>query len=201
MLDRGSTGEGGTQPGDVIMRIGAVDDAQRAVAGDSAAMARLWQQHRRWVAAILLAHKPRWADLDDLLQDVAMSVVRKMGEIRDPGAIRPWLRTVAMNVAHAAARTGRRRAGEAAIDSEQLSAPTAEAPAVDAESSQRLAELAFQLPDGYREPLLLKAVQGLSYREIGQILGLPETTIETRIARARRQLRDLARQHLGGENC
>ncbi len=53
-------------------------------------------------------------------------------------------------------------------------------------------ELSQQLAEGYREPLLLKAVQGLSYREIGRILGLPETTVETRIARARRQLRELA---------
>jgi RNA polymerase sigma-70 factor (ECF subfamily) len=52
--------------------------------------------------------------------------------------------------------------------------------------------LAGELPDGYREPLLLKAIQGLSYREIGRILGLPETTIETRIARGRRMLRELA---------
>jgi DNA-directed RNA polymerase specialized sigma24 family protein len=38
----------------------------------------------------------------------------------------------------------------------------------------------------------LKAVHNLSYREIGLVLGLPETTIETRIARARRMLREAA---------
>jgi RNA polymerase sigma-70 factor (ECF subfamily) len=53
-------------------------------------------------------------------------------------------------------------------------------------------KLAFELPDGYREPLLLKAVEGLSYRQIGEIMDLPETTIETRVARGRRMLRDLA---------
>jgi RNA polymerase sigma-70 factor (ECF subfamily) len=68
-------------------------------------------------------------------------------------------------------------------------APTANP---DHEEGRRLMELARRLPDGYREPLLLKAVHGLSYREIGRILGLPETTIETRIARGRRQLRELA---------
>ncbi len=60
-------------------------------------------------------------------------------------------------------------------------------------------DLASQLPDGYREPLLLKALHDLSYREIGEILDLPETTIETRIARGRRQLRELAakREEMG----
>jgi RNA polymerase sigma-70 factor (ECF subfamily) len=52
--------------------------------------------------------------------------------------------------------------------------------------------LAARLPDGYREPLLLKCVRGLSYRQIGELMGLPETTVETRIARGRRMLRELA---------
>jgi RNA polymerase sigma-70 factor (ECF subfamily) len=52
--------------------------------------------------------------------------------------------------------------------------------------------LAMNLDEGYREPLLLRCVQELSYREIGEILGLPETTVETRIARGRRMLREAA---------
>jgi DNA-directed RNA polymerase specialized sigma24 family protein len=52
--------------------------------------------------------------------------------------------------------------------------------------------LASQLPDGYREPLLMRCIQGMGYREIGSVMGLPETTIETRIARGRRMLRELA---------
>jgi hypothetical protein len=61
--------------------------------------------------------------------------------------------------------------------------------------------LAMTIPEGYREPLLLKCVRGLSYRAISELLGLPETTIETRIARGRRMLRDMAggRGSPGGE--
>jgi DNA-directed RNA polymerase specialized sigma24 family protein len=54
--------------------------------------------------------------------------------------------------------------------------------------------VAKELPDGYREPLLLKCVHGMSYREIGEVMGLPESTIETRIARGRRMLREAAEQ-------
>jgi RNA polymerase sigma-70 factor (ECF subfamily) len=167
-----------------------------AIGGDADALRRLWDQNRRWVAAVILAHKPRWADLDDLLQEVALSLVRKVGEVRDPGAVKPWLRTVAMNAAHAAARSGKRRAKDLSLDGETeqpfVGRPSGGEQSGDREEGRRLMELAEQLPDGYREPLLLKAVQGLSYREIGEILDLPETTIETRIARGRRQLRELA---------
>jgi oligopeptide/dipeptide ABC transporter ATP-binding protein len=55
-------------------------------------------------------------DLEDLLQDVAMAYVRKVRELREPEAFRPWLRTVAVNTARAAGRERtRRRAHEPAI--------------------------------------------------------------------------------------
>jgi RNA polymerase sigma-70 factor (ECF subfamily) len=181
--------------------------------GSPAWLAEQWQEHRRWVAAIVLAHMPRWADLDDLLQEVALAVVRKGAEVRDPEAFRPWLRTVAINAARLAARRGALR--ETATSLEAFSGDPGNAgvgviarigagsgetrdrmgasdlAALD-EEGRRLVELARTLPDGYGEPLLLKAVQGMSYREIGRVLGLPETTVETRIARARRMLREAA---------
>ncbi len=177
------------------------DQVATAAAADAESVRGMWEANRRWVAAILLAHKPRWADLEDLLQEVALATVRKVGELRDPGALRPWLRTVAINAAHAAARGSKRRAGEERFAEGGDSgahegrtrdfAPPPEALA-DQEHGRLLMKLAFELPDGYREPLLLKAVEGLSYREIGEIMDLPETTIETRVARGRRMLRDLA---------
>src|SRR5688572_6190035 len=51
-------------------------DVAAAVRGDQEAVRALWQENRRWVAAVILAHKPREADLEDLLQDVAMSFVK-----------------------------------------------------------------------------------------------------------------------------
>lgn len=165
---------------------------------------RAWVEHRRWVAAILLAYKPKWADLEDLLQEVAVSLVRKGGEIRDPNALKPWLRTVAINAAHAAGRSGLARGKNLRLaglgDATQHMPAQDRDPAgreADMSEGRRLMELAAELPEGYREPLLLKAVQGLSYRQIGEILGLPETTIETRIARGRKQLREMAAERLG----
>ncbi|MEX2218628.1 MAG: sigma-70 family RNA polymerase sigma factor [Phycisphaerales bacterium] len=184
---------------------------EAAIRGDADAVRSLWQEHRRWVAAVLLAHKPRDVELDDLLQDVAMTVVRTIGKLRDGGVLRPWLRTVAINAARASGREERRRrqgmrwdrgremsdvgCGMSDVKQEATArgTPGVRHPASHIrEESGRLLGLARQLPDGYREPLILKCVQGMSYREIGRVLDLPETTIETRIARARRMLRELA---------
>lgn len=166
--------------------------------GDAEALRRLWESNRRWVAAVILAHKPRWADTDDLLQDVAATIVRKIGQVREEAAFRPWLRTVAINAARAAARgqhhepiafSSAARGGDFELPP---AGPSAGPGADSREEGRRLLELAARLPEGYREPLLLRCLHDMSYRQIGALVGLPETTIETRIARGRRMLRELA---------
>jgi DNA-directed RNA polymerase specialized sigma24 family protein len=84
------------------------DLAQRAIAGESEAVAALWRTHRRWVGAVLLAHRPRGVDLEDLLQEVAVIVLQKIAELRDPERLRPWLAAIARNVARMEGRVGHR---------------------------------------------------------------------------------------------
>ena len=172
---------------------GGRSEITAAIRGESEAIRRLWEHHRRWVAAILLAHKPREIELEDLLQDVAMTLVRTIGELRDESAFKPWLRTVSINAARAAGRKVRthRRHFVESPTADVRDGGTRPDESVS-EEAQRLMALAMELPEGYREPLLLRAVRGMSYRAIAHLLGLPETTIETRIARGRRMLRELA---------
>jgi RNA polymerase sigma-70 factor (ECF subfamily) len=168
---------------------------QAAGQGDREALRALWHEHRRWVAAILLAHKPRGTDLDDLLQAVAVQFCRKVGELRDPESFRPWLRMVAINTARAEGRsTTRKRHGFLRLVGRTPPPDGDDGPdgvARQAEA-ERLIRLARDLPEGYREPLLMRCLKGMSYRQIGEAMDLPETTIETRIARGRRMLRELA---------
>lgn len=171
---------------------------ERATSGNGEAVQQLWQSHRRWVAAIVLAHMPREADLDDLLQDIAATFVRSVQELRTPGALRPWLRTVAINAARAEGRKKTRR--RHALETQAANDPgtfnrdetpdlTASTPD-DADEAQWLLNLIAEMPESYREPLVLRCVRGMNYKAISELTGLPETTIETRIARGRRMLRE-----------
>lgn len=164
-----------------------------AIRGESDALRALWQTHRRWVAAIILAHKPREVDVEDVLQDVALTFVRRVGDLRQESALKPWLRTVAINAARAAGRKVRRERARDGGNVEGLEL-TAEGRSrvEDRDTGRRLLAAAARLPEGYREPLLLRCVRGMSYREISEVIGLPESTIETRIARGRRMLREAA---------
>lgn len=166
---------------------------------DHATLREHWLAHRRWVGAILLAHKPADEDLEDLLHEVALRFVRSADELRDPASIRPWLKTVAINVARTAGRKTRvrrnglhhliDRAGERAERSDLGDTP-APARLSAREEADRAMAAARSLPEHYREPLLLRAVRGMSYRQIADTLGIPTTTVETRLARARRMLRE-----------
>ncbi|UCD75525.1 MAG: sigma-70 family RNA polymerase sigma factor [Phycisphaerales bacterium] len=175
---------------------------ERARLGDRAAQQALWRRHRRWVAAIILAHRPRAVEVEDLMQDVAVRLISRIESLRDPDAFRPWLRQIVINVCRGAARSlkpalrlvGSDRDADSTESSGALTPTSREEPvgqvADRREAARRLLKLALTLPSEYREPLLLRCLRSMTYRQISEVLDLPITTIETRLARARRMLRE-----------
>ncbi|MFK7758380.1 MAG: RNA polymerase sigma factor [Phycisphaerales bacterium] len=169
---------------------------QAAIAGHSDALSQVWVGVRRWVAAILIAHKPREADLEDLLQLVALQLCRKIHEVRDPALFKPWLRTVTINIAREQGRkVSRKRVGMLKLvgrhkaETTKKEIPTQIGNMMLSEDATRVLDAALSLPEKYREPVLMRCQQSMSYKQIAQVLSLPETTIETRIARGRKMLR------------
>jgi len=167
--------------------------AQRAVRGDSAALGELWRAHRRWLGSVLLAHGAGPGELEDLLQEVALTMTAEIHTLEEPRALRGWLRAVAVNVQRQSAR----RAVGAPVAHEVPDAERAD-PAAERALRGRLERselehtlrLLDELPLGWREPLMMRSLGGLSQREIAAGLGLSETAVETRLARARRRLRE-----------
>ena len=164
----------------------------RAADGDREAIAEVWRANRRWIAAVLAAHAPRDADIEDLLQEVAATLVAKSHHIRDAASLRGWLRVVAVNAARMAARS---RVVESRAVRGLGFARTGATTRDDAEREAReTLALLSRLPAHYAEPLVLQATQGLSQRQIAELLDVPETTVETRLARGRRMLRQMLQE-------
>ena len=137
------------------------------------------------------------------MQDVAVKLIDKIHTLRDSRAFRPWLRQVAVNACRGAARSAKSTLPLAVGqrgDPDESGGEGARDPAVTddglyeqvqrREEANRLLQQALTLPMSYREPLLLRCIRGMSYKQIGDVLNLPITTIETRLARARRMLRE-----------
>lgn len=167
-----------SDPDDILIR--------RATDGDREALGALWERHRGWLAALLTAHVDGSEEVDDVLQDVAMTMVGRLGEIRSRGAFRAWLRSVAVN------RACDRRRRQRPVSLEPDTRP---APQVQVGDAERVTACLKALPVDLREVLVLRAVDGLSQREIAATLEVPETTVETRLVRARRKLRESLERH------
>lgn len=177
----------------------AADRDRRLIAdaarGDPAALEALWRRERRRVAAVLIAHRPREEDLDDLMQEVGVVLVERLRELREPERLGAWLRAIALNVAHGAGRKAktaraRRRGLEAAAGSPDPAGETGRARTEAQDELRQVLAWVRGLSPALAEPLLLRAVWGHSQRDIAEWLGIPETAVESRLARARRELRE-----------
>lgn len=167
----------------------------RATKGDREAIDAVWRANRGWLAGVLAAHAPRGAEIEDLLQEVAATFVSKAREVRDALSLRGWLRTVAVNAARISARSRgieRRSIAQAAHDARRAQLDRDEALLREARDAEDLLALLREIPALYAEVLLLQAARGLSQRAIAELLEVPETTVETRLARGRRLLRAAA---------
>lgn len=136
----------------------------------------------------------------DLVQDIFTTAFRKWDQFQGRSEPSSWLYTIAVRLCR---RRHRRRAGEPDrhVPLQDLLPGHGEVIAVVPEASDPLANVIRQeareavdaaistLPLRYRMPLLLKELAELSIEEVGQILGLKEATVKTRLHRARLMLR------------
>jgi len=172
-----------------------------AAAGDAGALDRLLMraQEVAWrFSSTVCGHAD---DAEDAMQEALIKTYRYVGRIRDPGAFKPWLYRTVRN----ACLIGRRkRAGEparlASLDDVPLGhdRPSAADPrdsrkspeqlAVNAALRRRLRKALRTLPGPYRAVVFLREMEGLSTREVAQVMGMSEDNVKTRLHRARVQL-------------
>jgi RNA polymerase sigma-70 factor (ECF subfamily) len=120
---------------------------------------------------------------DDLVQDTLVRALRSE-HLFHGGAIRSWLYTILTNLNRNRLRSLARRPTLTSI--EDNDAPDAAGPESGARDIERaLASLA----DDQRTALLLVVLEGLSYREVAEIQGVPIGTVMSRLARARTQIK------------
>jgi RNA polymerase sigma-70 factor, ECF subfamily len=151
-----------------------------AAGGDRDAFARLYADYFRMVHAILLGRVPR-RDVDDLVQDVFLTVFTRLKSLREPAAFGGWLATIARNRATDHLRRTR----------EQVELPE-EMPGGEPIPADTFAVLGAvrQLPDAYRETLLMRLVEGMSGAEIAERTGLTPGSVRVNLHRGMTLLRE-----------
>jgi RNA polymerase sigma-70 factor (ECF subfamily) len=175
---------------------------RRARGGDRSAFDRLARHHRASLLAVAFLRTSDLEAAEDLVQEVLTRAWRKLPDLQEPAAFVPWLRTILAN----ACRDWYRRARPEPVPLEA----EAEYPRVDdrhpqpldallaREQQRSLRRALVALPVANRVALLMHVWGDYSYHEIASFTGVPVTTVEGRIHRARRQLRCLLRDEAGG---
>jgi RNA polymerase sigma-70 factor, ECF subfamily len=148
--------------------------------GNRAAFGELYGKYARVVHGILLARIPP-AEVDDLLQDVFLHAMGKLHTLRDAAAFAAWLSAIARNRA-----TDFHRRSREFVD---LPEEVAEGNP-PAEEAQEILAVIRDLPDSYRETLILRLVEGMTGPEIAARTGLTPGSVRVNLHRGMQQLRE-----------
>ena len=138
------------------------------------------------------------AEAEDLVQETCLRALRAIGGLRADGSVKSWLFTILRNIWLNQLRQRRTAPALVELDADENGAnepaDSAQDPLigyVNRVERQQVRAAIQQLPLDFREIILLREYEELSYQEIAALLDCPLGTVMSRLARARSKLRDL----------
>lgn len=142
-------------------------------------------------------------DAEDAVQDAFLRAMRHFDGFRGADG-RAWLLTIVRNTCFDRIQ-GRRARGDSVEFDEEVHTreDSPRGPDVDLErraATQSVTEALERLPVEFREVLVLRELEGMSYKEIAQVAGVPIGTVMSRLARGRQQLLDALASTMTKEN-
>ncbi|NOS99991.1 MAG: RNA polymerase sigma factor [Phycisphaerales bacterium] len=168
---------------------------ERCRTGDRNAQRELFEQTSPRVYRLLFRITGNADDASDLTQDTFVKGLTRIGEFDGRSSLITWLHRIAVNEALQFQRRGkvlRRKLNDlAAAQTEGYEDAARLTRFMDVE------EALLALPTAERTMLLLRYQEGYDYRTIGELTGLPQGTVASRLNRAREQLRDALQKAYG----
>ena len=166
------------------------------VANGALDWAAILQQHRSWLRTVIAARCKEPQAVDEILQELSMAVLKQNAPLKDKQKVAPWLYQIAVRQSLMYRRKHGRRRNMEQRYADQLRASTAQKHAPDPlswllanERRQLIRQGVEQLSPKEAEILMLKYTQDWSYKHIAEHLGTTESAVESRLHRARKNLR------------
>jgi RNA polymerase sigma-70 factor (ECF subfamily) len=174
---------------------GGPDDAlvRAAQRGDRAAFGLLYARYSRMVHGILLARVP-FSDVDDLVQDVFLQALPRLSMLREVSRFPGWLASIARNRGtdfHRRAKPNEEFDEESASARSELVPPAANHSSHSSAEANAVLDAIRTLPDAYREPLILRLVEGMTGPEIAARTGLTHGSVRVNLHRGMLRLREI----------
>lgn len=187
------------------------DVMERCAMGSEAAFRALVSRYRTRIMNLVCRFINDRDRAEEISQEVFLRVFRNRERYRKSGKFSTWIFTIAVNLTKNEIRSRVRHRGTFSLDAMEeesggqgVSFPDSK-PLPDEdlnahEIGTKVAEALRKIPARYREAVMLRDVEGLSYEEVGQILRIPGGTVRSRINRARLMLKERLKPYLGLED-
>jgi RNA polymerase sigma-70 factor, ECF subfamily len=163
---------------------------RQALAGDQQAYAQLMQRYAGAVFNVAYRMLGNPQDAEDAAQEIFLRAYTRLESFDQARRFSTWLLSIASN--YCIDRLRRQRLAWLTLDDVAYTLPSGErgpeGSALDAEERDAVQRALMQLPDNYRQVMVLRYWHDLSYDEIAQATGLTESTIKTRLFRARNMI-------------
>ena len=163
--------------------------------GDQARFATVVVPHLAEAFALACWLTGNRTDAEDVVQEASVRAFRAIGSFSGVNA-RAWVLAIVRNTTYSWLGKNRRldlTTAEYDVESASVTTYTPETALIAKADAVRLEAAVAALPLEFREVLVLRDVQGLEYREIAEVTGLPVGTVMSRLARTRRRLIDAIR--------
>jgi len=138
------------------------------------------------------------SESEDVAQEVFLKAYGNLAKFRGESGFFTWLYRIAVNEA---LRARKRRTFANADALPEVEAPRPAPPEEDAPTLATLEKLLRKLSDEFRSIVVLRDIEGLTYSEIAETLEIPIGTVESRLFRARQELRTLWRKSKEAKNA
>ncbi len=158
-------------------------------------------ENESWLRTVVRSRVQESEAVEDIMQNIALALVRQRETLRDIGQLGAWLYQVAVRQVMMYRRTiGRRRnfenrlAQQSTPEDSVSRQPDPVSSVLAAEQQETVRAAMQQLDELDRQVLMLKYVEGWTYRQLAEMLGVTEDTIEYRLLKSRKRLKALLHQ-------
>ncbi|MGF1577696.1 MAG: sigma-70 family RNA polymerase sigma factor [Cyanophyceae cyanobacterium] len=185
---------------------------QRGETPGQDAFAELIRRHQSHVERLLYHLAPDWSDRHDLSQEVWIRAYRHLKRLQEPTKFRSWLGRITTNLFYDELRKRKRHQQPLSLDAPiqmrdqdmgwdlPCDTPSPQDNLATIEFYEQLHQAVQDLPETFRQTIILREIQALSYEEIAELTGVSLGTVKSRIARARARLQETLKPYLEGES-
>jgi RNA polymerase sigma-70 factor (ECF subfamily) len=154
------------------------------ISEDKSAQKALYERYSAKMYFVCLRYARHQMEAQDMLQDGFVKVYDNLESFRSNGSFEGWIRRIMVNTALNHCR--KQSFKQEQIGLEDYQDKVVSSKAVSNLSEQELLKLIQQLPDGYRIVFNLYVIEGYSHKEIGEKLGVSESTSRSQLAKSRK---------------